>query len=181
MQCHTNVVSVFEELDPQPAFFRPSPSPSTVGGLAGAAVAALAGDASNGHAAAAVAEGDSNGSTSAAEAGAAGTATTAGDEAAAAEPQLHYTPLPLGNGAGSRSLKSEKLEGMRLVVVLAVVVTGVLYSCVGECCSSWPHAHACFASARASIRAALLVCAVPLLYGQVLGATSGAELAASTP
>lgn len=127
VQCHTNVVPVFEELDPQPTFFPPSPSPSTVSGLLGSAAAALAGDTPNGSADAGAA------GAAAAEATEAGVADNVA--AAAAAGGLHYTPLPLGASAGQRSLKSEKLEGMRRVVVLAVAVTGLLYSCVGE---FWP-------------------------------------------
>ena len=129
MQCHTNVVPVFEELDPQPTFFPPSPSPSTVSGLLGSAAAALAGDTPNGSA----------------EAGAAGAAAVGAPEAGvadnvaaeAAAGGLHHMPLPLGASTGQRSLKSEKLEGMRRVVVLAVAVTGLLYSCVGELWPGW--------------------------------------------
>ncbi|PRW56012.1 AAAP family transporter: amino acid [Chlorella sorokiniana] len=122
-QCHTNVVPVFEELDPQPAFFPPSPSPSTLGGLADTAAAALSSDAAPDYSAAASEEG-ANGTAN-------GMAAGNGAAAAAAAGELHYTPLPLSSGASQRSLKSEKLEGMRRVVVLAVAVTGVLYSCVG--------------------------------------------------
>lgn len=126
LQCHTNVVPVFEELDPQPAFFRPSPSPSTASGLAGIATAALTVDAAPNGGTAAAAAGDG-----AAAIGAAAPSAAVGADAATVVQELHYTPPPLCSAAGQRGLKSEKLEGMRRVVVMAVAVTGLLYSCVG--------------------------------------------------
>ncbi|KAL4440716.1 hypothetical protein ABPG77_000425 [Micractinium sp. CCAP 211/92] len=91
-QCHTNVISVWEELEPCPRFFRAATLPT-----------------SPQHAAAEPGQ---------LQPGA--TQVQAVERGAAALP-----------GCGQRRLKSEKLLGMARVVVVAVALTGVFYSCVG--------------------------------------------------
>lgn len=92
-QCHTNVISVWEELEPRPCFFRaatppaiPPPAAAEAGGL---------------------------------------------ESLPAQEEQAVGQGAAAAQGSRQRRPKSEKLVGMARVVVVAVALTGLFYSCVG--------------------------------------------------
>lgn len=92
-QCHTNVINVWQELEPRPSFFRAATRPAM----------------------------PQQATVDAGQQQADAQAQRPAGQSAAAE-----------QGSGQRRPRSEKLAGMARVVAVAVALTALFYSCVGE-------------------------------------------------